>query len=671
MRASVILFLAACAASPALSGQAGVAASDGWSFSTTFGAGRAGGGYGSFLEKPVLVDLNAAWGHAWRLGAGVQFGSLAMRAPYEDEFEWGHFETYLLAGRVFRAGQAVRPYVQIRAGLARSHPRSELFITESINPRSIPTLTKAVNGLGLTLQSGFELALGPGLALDVAGFWNAYRTEDYDLSPIGLEPVGDGAEWGLKAGLAWRPFAGTPAAGQERDVWGAPRSWGRASATLLGIHSVVAMFNEYTRNREFTQISPRSFWRNLERGFEQDDDTFKTNQLAHPWNGSVYFNAGRGNGLGFWSSSGFAFAGAFLWECCGETHPMSANDVLNTGVGGIALGETFYRLSSLVLDNRATGASRLARETATLFLNPTREGLRIVSFRAWEQRANPSSPYDKRPPDLGLRLMTGGRAIGEGDSISESRETTGFVALDVDFGSPWDNTRRRPYDRFDLASEWNLQDRLGRLQITADLFSRPLGGGDRPRHAFAVTQYYDYTDNEAYKHGGQAVGLTLFSRTDPAAATVLETRLDGYGVIIGSVNADFELTRSLDEPVSLRRNDYGPGFGAGFGLRLLRSGRPLLSARYRFSFLRVASSVFESGAESLGESSADHALHEAWLRLVIPVTSGLGLGVDGTVFYRNSRYSSALVEDVDRWNPQVRVFLAWTGGGRGGGGTDR
>ncbi|MCG6927148.1 MAG: DUF3943 domain-containing protein [Acidobacteria bacterium] len=660
MRTWIVAILVAVGV-PAVARGTEPSASDSWVFSATFGAGGAGGGYGSFLEKPLLLDLNASRGRAWRFGAGVQFGSLSMKSPYQDELEWGHFETYLLGGRVFRSGQSIRPYLQLRAGLARSHPRSELFITESINPGDIPTLTKAVNGFGITLQSGFELALSPGLALDVGGFWNAYRTEDYDLSPVGLGPVGDGTEWGLKAGLAWRPLAGTSASEQEHDAWGAPRSWGRASATLLGINYVVAMFTEYTRNREFTQISPRSFWENLERGFEQDDDTFKTNQLAHPWNGGVYFNSGRANGLDFWSSSSLALAGSFMWECCGETHPMSANDMVNTAVGGVTLGETLYRLSSLVLDNQATGASRVARETAAAFLNPTREGLRVFSSRAWRQGPNPESPYDKRPPDLGLRFMTGARAIGEGDSFSDSRETTGFLAVDLDFGSAWDNTRRRPFDRFDLASEWNFQDQLGRLQISGDLWSKASGSGGRPRHALALTQYYDYVDNEAYKYGGQSVGGTWFFRTNPASTTVLETRLDAYGVIIGAINADFELTRDLGQ-ADLRRNEYGPGFGAGFGLRLLRSGRALLSARYRFNFIHASSSVFEAGEPGL-ESAADHSIHEGWLRLVVPVASGLGLGVDGTVFLRNSRYSSPLVEDSERWDPQLRVFLAWTGGG--------
>jgi hypothetical protein len=633
-----------------------------WVVTTSFGAGSAGGGWGRYLEKPVLFDLNLSKGHAWRFGFGLQFGSLAMKAPYEDEPEWAHHETYLFASRVFRSEHGVRPYLQARAGLARTHPRSALFFTFAPEPGSPLARSEAADGFAFTLQPGVELELSAGLALDVAGFWNVYRTEDYDMSPIGGEPVGDGREWGFKAGLAWRPLASAAAGGLvERDAWGVPKSWGYATATLLVINYAAAMFSEYQREREFTQISPRSFWRNLERGFEKDDDTFKTNQLAHPWNGGMYFNSGRANGIGFWGSSALALSGAFLFECCGETHPMSFNDVISTGVGGIALGETLYRLSSLVIDNTSSGAGRLGRETAAIFLDPVRGATRLLSGRAWRSAPNPEDPFDRRPPQLLWSFFSGGRTMGEEGSFTGTSQSDGFLAVDLDFGSAWDNARRRPYDRFDLASEWNFQDQLGRLQVRGDLFSRPLGDGTRPRHTWAVTQDFDYIDNEAYKHAGQSLGLALYSRTDPEASFALETRLEGFAVLLGAINADFTLVGEPPEGTLLRRNDYGPGLGAAVELRLLRAGRAFFLARYRLALIHADTSVFEEGEQGLA-ADADHAVHEAVARLIVPIGPHLGVGADATLFYRNSRYRSSLVEDTDRRNAQARVFLLWRGG---------
>src|SRR6185436_13931117 len=159
---------------------------------------------------------------------------------------------------------------------------------------------------------------------------------------------------------------------------------GWATIEMLGINYGASMFNEYVRNANFNQISPRSFWANLDHGFTYDDNKFKTNQLVHPYNGSTYFNAARANGIGFWGSSAMSIAGAFVWECCGETHPMSFNDLVSTGIGGIARGEVLYRLSSLILDNTSRGKGRVGREAAAFLADPVRGLNRIVSGDASE-----------------------------------------------------------------------------------------------------------------------------------------------------------------------------------------------------------------------------------------------------------------------------------------------
>src|SRR5262249_13085063 len=149
-----------------------------------------------------------------------------------------------------------------------------------------------------------------------------------------------------RLGVRWHPDDGFPGGvpGVEhpprpRDAWGASRNLGWAVAEDLAINWVASGFNEYVRNANFNQISPRSFWANLEHGFTYDDNKFRTNQYSHPVNGAMYYNTGRSNGFGYREAALFALGGAFWWECCGETHPMSYNDIVSTSLGGIAVGE--------------------------------------------------------------------------------------------------------------------------------------------------------------------------------------------------------------------------------------------------------------------------------------------------------------------------------------------
>src|SRR5262249_22305798 len=148
--------------------------------------------------------------------------------------------------------------------------------------------------------------------------------------------------------------------------------------------------NEYLRNGNFNQTSPRSWWRNIKEGFTYDDNDFRTNQFLHSYNGGVYFNSARTNGLNFWTSAAYATFGAFYWECCGETHPMSYNARIATSFGGFTMGEMTYRLSSEILDNQATGKKRVFKEAAGFLVAPIRGINRLISGRASSTYDNPT-----------------------------------------------------------------------------------------------------------------------------------------------------------------------------------------------------------------------------------------------------------------------------------------
>jgi len=436
---------------------------------------------------------------------------------------------------------------------------------------------------------------------------------------------------------------------------------------MLAINLVASMSNEYVRNQNFTQISPRSWRDNLETGFTWDDNTFHGNQLVHPWNGSAYFNSARTNGIGFWGSAAMAIVGSYVWECCGETHPKSWNDMVSTGLGGIARGEWAYRLGNAILDNTKK-KGRVWREIAAFPVNPVGQFNRFVSGRATRVQGNPESPYDWRPPTLGLQLMAGARVIGEGSSITENTLGYGFVAADVQYGSPFSNERRRPFDRFDTTMQLNIGDVgfrtvVGELTIRGDLASWPLGDKNAPRHAVAIIQDFDYIANEAYLFGGQSFGVALFSGWGDLARTRLVTRLVAYGTAGAAVNADYSFLADVANRERYREYDYGPGVGFGAEAMLTRKGRPVLDVRYRYSYIDVKNgSLWNPDLNDDGElygSSASHQVHRFRARLNLPVTRNLAVGAEGTIFYRDSKYSLEKLQDRTQRNPEARLFLTW------------
>jgi len=661
-----------------------------WGFNFTLGLGGVGGDLSTGVEKPISGEFGLFRRvGSWRFGGGVSFGSFVLRSPYDqipsrvkivgypvgDDFAF--HQIYLSATRMFRLKQSVRPYLQVRGGVARLHPRNLVFAPyptpEDFVPESSPT--KATNGWSVALVPGIEWKLNRSLALDTSFSWTYFKTDDYDLSPIGLPPAGSGNAWEARLGMVWRPDDGrpsgvegkTPGDDQPRDAWGVEKNYGWATGEVLAINLLATTLTEWKSDVNYSQVSPRSWWRNLETGGTYDDNMFRNNQINHPYNGATYYNASRTNGLNFWTSYAYAFGGAFFWEWCGENHPIAINDQVSTGIGGVAVGEALFRLSSEVLDNHSKGFGRIGREVGAFFIDPVRGLNRGLSGRWGAQDDNPTDPMDWRPPGSFSFLASGVRTIGQGNSIKENTKSYGFLEFDHSYGNEFENTRRKPFDYFDMALQFNFRDKLplGRLQIRGDLWTKPLGSGDQPNHVFSIVQHFDYVNNDIYEFGGQSFGPSLMSRFRLSQKVGLQTRVDGIGMLLGGINSDYSKFANVADVTRLREYDYGSGLGVSAEAMLSVSRWPLLNLSYRFQWISVTNgSVFTRG-ENLQGVDADHYIQAAAVRLAVPLFRGLGIGGDAFLFLRDSHYQFLVLgqpvpQHLRQRNPQVRAYLSWS-----------
>jgi hypothetical protein len=642
-----------------------------WGFRGDLGVGGAGGDFGDLLTRPVSWDYEffRQKGH-WRVGAGVSFGSFKMKEPHQDELEWGLMQTYLFGTRMLRSEGAVRPYVQARAGIARLRPRSELFTMDPLPPDFEPgqATTAKSDGFSVGVAPGLELKLGRAALLDASLSWTYFSVDDYDLAPVGLAPRGSGTAWEGRLGLTWLPNGDQHGEGPEggpRDAWGVKRSYGWAVGEVLAINNVAGITAQYVRNVDWSETSPRSWWQNLEHGFEYDPDTFKTNQWTHPFNGAAYYNSSRSNGIGFWPSAGLALGGAFHWECCGEAQAMSFNDMFSTTLGGITLGEAQYRLSSEILDHRSRGKGRILRELGAFLVDPIRGVNRALSGDAARATGNPAEAMDWRPPGGTTFVATGVRSIGEGSSITHDTRSYATLLLNHQYGDVFENTRRKPFDFVDLVAELNFGSEvaLGNVQIRGDLASWPLGEAPAPRHVLQLVQQFDYQNNTAYVFGGQSVGVALSSRFRLSRRLGLRTRVDAEGILLGAVNSEYARLAEVENTERVREYDYGPGAGTTVRADVSWAERPLLSALYRFAWLSVSNgSVYNEG--SIG-SDADHYIQGGGVRLVVPLKWSLGIGADAFLFLRDSHFALTdsatgrrVAQHVRQRNPQLRVYVA-------------
>jgi hypothetical protein len=326
----------------------------------------------------------------------------------------------------------------------------------------------------------------------------------------------------------------------------------------------------------------------------------------------------------------------------------------------MAYGETMYRLSSLILDNRQGGSGRIWREVGAFLVDPVRGFNRFLSGQATRVQGNPSSPYDWRPPHYLASLGAGVRITGNEQSVSENTRTQAVFDLLLNHGSPWDNARRKPFDHFDVGIQFNGDDKvpLGRLQIRGDLFSKGLGADEGRKHALAFVQYFDYVNNDSLEYGAQSFGGALFSRFRPSTKWGIETRADLLFALLAAVNTEYSFVVQTPEQERLREYDYGPGGGFSLEAAGLHSGRRLVLLTYRAQWINVKDGSVWVPEGNPG-TDANHFIQAAGAKLSIPLRGVMGLGLDASVYSRQSFYSREDFVDTTQRIPQARIYLTW------------
>ena len=418
----------------------------------------------------------------------------------------------------------------------------------------------------------------------------------------------------------------------------AEKHFTRAALEVTGSNVGIWLWCRYVKdggtNTGF-RISLQSSKQNLLNGFEWDDNHFSTNQLAHPYHGSMYFCSARANGFDYWESIPFAFAGSAMWEYLGEVHHPSINDWIATSVGGTAMGEMLHRFSGIIVDQQATGSERVWREIGGLVVNPMGGINRLITGDMTRVGANPPGWGAQR---LTSAVRVGSRSTGEG-SLSNQDTTRAFFRLRLVHGDPTGSVCRTPFDAFSFDLQVNPQDAsvIGRAQVVGVLHSWETHRDERSASYFALVHNYDYIDNWAYKIGAQSIGASLLHRRGSGDWT-LRAGLDANWIVLGGTTSDYASYTG-------RSYDYGPGAGGKLFAVLRHRTRSALAFESDLYYLRV-----------MNGTPANHVVTENRLTASFPVHGPLNLGAEYSMYHAERHYAD--YPDVSKRAPQLTVYLS-------------
>lgn len=393
---------------------------------------------------------------------------------------------------------------------------------------------------------------------------------------------------------------------------------GFALGEMMAINLFVWALGQYPLDGEWTYINLDTMQYNLRHWFEWDPNYFNNNFIAHPYHGSLYYNAGRTNGLNYWESSLLAFSGSFIWEVFMEHHRPSINDLIMTTTGGMYLGEMLFRYSSLVLDDSATGFERVWREIVGGLLNPVRGFNRLILGETGVTR---SSHNQLRAPVHGWIHMTGsGTSLSS--ELADVKSGAGAEFLLV-YGDPFTGEDvRKPFDYFPVQFSLRRMSDKTYLNIAAYslLAGKELSSKESQNHLVGLFQHYDFFNIEIVKLGGTTFAGGIISQFQLSPKVRLTTLAHLGWMMLGASNNEYVLE-------DLRDYNYGTGYAAKVdaAIDFQKYGNLLV----RWGYWKIFTLEGADGNDRL-------TLFQG--KYMIPIWKGWGVGAQFTQYRRDSHY---------------------------------
>ena len=357
------------------------------------------------------------------------------------------------------------------------------------------------------------------------------------------------------------------------DVTSHERNEKNVSSAILGTvnsNMVIWGWDRFIVQADWAKVGPTSWEKNLREGFEWDNSWFFTNQILHPYQGSMYFNSARENGLSFWESVPFSASGSLMWEYFLETGNPSINDLITTTLGGIALGESSYRLTELLLNYKGSGYKRVMAEAVSGLINPISGTYRLINGQIGTRSAMIHRPYYDIEIQNGIVMKT-----------SEGYDTFKIPSLNlgawIQYGNLHDSTDTyMPYDYFNYSLSLNVNpdEPTGTIFMKANIFGKSLYLAQQKRFVAGVFQHFDYIENFTYKYASNSLGVGIEGAFGSQGPLTLEYTAHLLGTALGVINSKIT-KKELGTDYS-----YGQGWGVknSFAIKYKTLGR--VSATY-------------------------------------------------------------------------------------------
>jgi hypothetical protein len=356
---------------------------------------------------------------------------------------------------------------------------------------------------------------------------------------------------------------------------------------VIGLNFSVWAYHRYLSGEGWSNISWESIQNNFKTGFEWDVDGYLMNQFWHPYHGSNYYNLARSNGLGFWESAPYAFGGSLMWEFFMENQAPSYNDIVNTPVTGIILGEISFRVSNLIIDESAVGLERFFREFSSTLINPMQGFNRLIRGDMWKDgKPNKRSKFN-------VIVSSGVHNVFFSSKMNNSKSYVAIIS-DLNYGDQFSvSDHQRPFDYFTLHTEVNIAqgDNIVGIFASGVLWDTKLKLFEKSKNVIGIYKEIDIYINTVYKLSATSVTGQIIN-TEPLSLSVsLQNYFGLSAILMGATNSQYSSEFGKDYNI-------GPGASAKIGAKVIIKNFGEIYSNYKRFWIHTLSGA--EGEEFVG-----------------------------------------------------------------------
>lgn len=394
---------------------------------------------------------------------------------------------------------------------------------------------------------------------------SAAQTNNYNMLPSGLSI--NTTKVPIDTMMEDIPF--------EKNYW-------LPAVEIIGLNFSIWAYSRYLSSQGWSAISWESIKNNFKNGFEWDLDGYLMNQFWHPYHGSNYYNLARSNGLGFWESAPYAFGGSLMWEYFMENEPPSYNDIVNTPVTGIILGEISFRVSDLIIDESTNGFERFLREFSSTLIDPMKGFNRLIRGDMWK------SSFKKEKQSFNAVISLGAHNVFFSRKINSSRTYVSF-RTDLNYGNQFDvENHKEPFDYFSLHTEINLtpDDNIVGIFASGVIWDNNIKLFNTSKNIIGVYKEVDIHINTVYKLSATSVTGQIINTIPLSSSASMQNYIGLSAILMGGTNSHYAREYGKDYNI-------GPGASGKIGAGILFNNFGEVYTNYKRYWIHTL-----SGAES-------------------------------------------------------------------------